>query len=114
MKELLEYLAKGLVAHPDQVSVREVEEEGATVLELGARLHVEGREMTIVRRAGDDKRPLVRLEGIEDRPAAETLRGSELLAERVEAPELSADEWWAEEIEGCAVRDGPRQVGTVR
>lgn len=34
MKELLEYLAKGLVAHPDQVSVREVEDEDATVLEL--------------------------------------------------------------------------------
>jgi uncharacterized protein len=34
MKELLEYLAKGLVEHPEQVRVREVEEEGATVLEL--------------------------------------------------------------------------------
>jgi predicted RNA-binding protein YlqC (UPF0109 family) len=34
MKELLEYLAKGLVAHPDAVRVEEVEEDGATVLEL--------------------------------------------------------------------------------
>jgi len=34
MKELLEYLAKGLVAHPDEVHVEEVEEGGATVLEL--------------------------------------------------------------------------------
>jgi predicted RNA-binding protein YlqC (UPF0109 family) len=31
---MLEYLARGLVAQPDQVSVVEVEEEGATVLEL--------------------------------------------------------------------------------
>jgi hypothetical protein len=34
MKELLEYLAKGLVAHPDEVRVNEVEEEDSTVLEL--------------------------------------------------------------------------------
>ena len=35
MKELLEYLAQGLVEHPDEVSVREVEEhDGTIVLEL--------------------------------------------------------------------------------
>ena len=35
MKDLLEYLARGLVEHPDQVRVTEVhEEDGATVLEL--------------------------------------------------------------------------------
>jgi predicted RNA-binding protein YlqC (UPF0109 family) len=34
VKELLEYLARGLVEHPDAVQVNEVEEDGATVLEL--------------------------------------------------------------------------------
>ena len=35
MKDLLEYLARGLVEHPDAVQVREIrEEDGATVLEL--------------------------------------------------------------------------------
>jgi uncharacterized protein len=34
MKELLEYLARGLVEHPDEVRVNEVQEDGATVLEL--------------------------------------------------------------------------------
>ncbi|HET7295742.1 MAG TPA: KH domain-containing protein [Gemmatimonadales bacterium] len=35
MKELLEYLARGLVEHPDQVRVNEVQEDdGALVLEL--------------------------------------------------------------------------------
>jgi len=35
MKELLEYLARGLVEHPDEVRVNEVEEDdGAIVLEL--------------------------------------------------------------------------------
>ena len=34
MKELLEYLARGLVEEPDRVEVAEVREDGATVLEL--------------------------------------------------------------------------------
>jgi predicted RNA-binding protein YlqC (UPF0109 family) len=35
VKELLEYLARGLVEHPDRVRVNQVEEDdGATVLEL--------------------------------------------------------------------------------
>jgi hypothetical protein len=35
MKDLLEYLARGLVDHPDEVSVNEVEEDdGTLVLEL--------------------------------------------------------------------------------
>ncbi len=34
MKELLEYLARGLVEHPDGVSVTEVQEQGTLVLEL--------------------------------------------------------------------------------
>ena len=34
MKELLEYLARGLVEHPDEVHVEEVEDDDATVLEL--------------------------------------------------------------------------------
>lgn len=35
MKELLEYLAQGLVEHPDQVRVNEVQEDdGVVVLEL--------------------------------------------------------------------------------
>jgi predicted RNA-binding protein YlqC (UPF0109 family) len=34
MKDLLEYLARGLVEDPDQVEVDEVQEDGATVLEL--------------------------------------------------------------------------------
>jgi uncharacterized protein len=34
MKDLLEYLARGLVEDPDQVEVDEVQEDGALVLEL--------------------------------------------------------------------------------
>jgi predicted RNA-binding protein YlqC (UPF0109 family) len=34
MKELLEYLARGLVEEPDEVRVNEVQEDDAVVLEL--------------------------------------------------------------------------------
>jgi uncharacterized protein len=34
IRELLEYLARGLVEHPDEVLVGEVEEDDAVVLEL--------------------------------------------------------------------------------
>jgi predicted RNA-binding protein YlqC (UPF0109 family) len=34
MQELVEYLAKGLVDHPDEVRVERIERDGAVVLEL--------------------------------------------------------------------------------
>ena len=33
---------------------------------------------------------------------------------RTQAPDLGPDEWWAEDLVGCAVHDGSRAVGTVR
>jgi 16S rRNA processing protein RimM len=84
------------------------------LLDAGGRVLVDGREMAIVRRAGDDRRPLVRLEGVDDRAAAGQLRGLALMVDQARAPELPQDEWWPEQLEGCAVRDGERPVGTVR
>ena len=89
-------------------------EANAPLLSTGAEVVIDGVQATIVRRAGDDRRPIVRLQGHDDRSAADALRGRELMIERTEAPELEEDEWWAEDLEGCAVHDGDRQVGTVR
>jgi 16S rRNA processing protein RimM len=85
----------------------------AELLPLGASVLVAGAERRIVRRAGTDSRPIVRLEGCDDRTAAELLRGEELRVAQDQAPELEPDEWWAEELEGCSVHDGGRSVGTV-
>src|SRR5579875_2463654 len=63
---------------------------------------------------GHDRRVIIRLEGCEDREAARALNGAELLVARVDAPELSEDEWWVEDLEGCAVYDGELVVGRVR
>jgi 16S rRNA processing protein RimM len=84
------------------------------LLELGADVLVDGRSRRIVRRSGDHRRPIVRLEGCEDRDAAALLRGLELTAPRGQAPELGQDEWWPEDLEGCTVHDGERHVGRVR
>jgi 16S rRNA processing protein RimM len=84
------------------------------LLTLGSRVSVADRELRISRRAGTDARPIVRLEGHEDRDSATALRGAELLVPRGDAPELGPDEWWAKDLEGCRVHDGARPVGTVR
>lgn len=109
------WLRAGRVASPHGLdgSFR-VAEGNATLLGLGAVVEISGRSARITRRAGTDARPIIRIEGIEDRDRAEALRGQEILASRRAAPELEAEEWWAEDLEACRVIDGSREVGTVR
>lgn len=83
------------------------------LLVLGTSVTVAGRRAEIVRRAGTERRPIVRLEGVEDRAAADALRGMALTVKEREAPTLAAGEWWAHELEGCSVVDGERLIGTV-
>jgi 16S rRNA processing protein RimM len=84
------------------------------LLAPGATVEVAGRPRRIERRAGTDARPIVRLEGVAGRDAALALRGSALLTARDALPALGEDEYWADDLEGCAVVDGPRAVGVVR
>ena len=67
----------------------------------------------IVRRAGTDRNPIVRVSGVDDRAGAQALRGLPVRVAGEDAPALAEDEWWAHELEGCLVRDGERRVGTV-
>jgi 16S rRNA processing protein RimM len=83
------------------------------LLAVGTRVTVAGRALEIVRRAGVEQRPIIRLREVEDRSAAEALRGLALSVPLGEAPALEAGEWWGHELEGCAVIDGERPVGTV-
>jgi 16S rRNA processing protein RimM len=83
------------------------------LLELGTDVAVAGRTLAIVRRAGTDRRPIVRLQGVEDRLAAEALRGQALAVEQRRAPQLGDGEWWAHELEGLKVVDGEHLLGTV-
>jgi 16S rRNA processing protein RimM len=84
------------------------------LLGLGAKLRIGDDEREIVRRAGTDDKPIVRLQGVDAREAAEALRGQELLVPRSAAPPLDDDEYWPEDLEGCAVTDGDVEIGVVR
>jgi 16S rRNA processing protein RimM len=75
---------------------------------------VGGVEREIVRRGGTDASPILRLDGVDQREALEPLRGQELRVPRSAAPPLEDDEYWVEELEGCAVRDGDTEVGVVK
>lgn len=85
----------------------------ARLLALGGRVTVAGRVHTIERRAGTHERPIVRLDGIEDRDGALALRGEQLDVAAEEAPSLGEGEYWAHELEGCAVLGAGRLVGAV-
>ena len=83
------------------------------LLALGTVVRIGDGEAEIVRRAGTDERPILRLAGHEGREAAEALRGLDLLVHRGVAPPLGEDEWYAEDLEGCRVVDGTVEVGRV-
>jgi 16S rRNA processing protein RimM len=72
----------------------------------GTVVRVAGAERTIERRGGTDKRPLVRLDGVADREAAQALGGELLLVEDV----LEEGEWLVEDLVGCTVEG----LGEVR
>jgi 16S rRNA processing protein RimM len=91
-----------------------VVEPNPGLLLVGSEVVIGDRQRRVTRRAGTDQRVIVRLDGCENRGAAESLRGEELLVARSQAPELDPDEWWAEDLQGCTVHDAGRMVGTVR
>jgi 16S rRNA processing protein RimM len=76
-------------------------------------VEVDGRTVRIERRAGTPERPILRLEGYASREDVEPLRGATLLVDEALAP-TGEDEYWAHELAGCTVHDGPREVGVVR
>jgi 16S rRNA processing protein RimM len=83
------------------------------LLNLGAALSVGEVSAAVVRLSGTERHPIVRLEGITSREGAQALRGLELIVDSRDAPSLAAGEWWSHELEGCAVLDGERLIGTV-
>jgi 16S rRNA processing protein RimM len=93
-------------------------EEVRVQFALGDRVHLGEREYEVVRRAGIDDRPIVRLDGLDD-PAS--VRGELLLVE----DEIAEDEFLVADLIGCEIEgvgyvervlDGPScdvlEVGT--
>lgn len=84
------------------------------LVEIGRTVTVGGVPRLIERRAGTAGKPILRLADIASREAIEALRGEPLLVSRETLPALEAGEYWAHELEGCAVLDGTREIGVVR
>lgn len=91
-----------------------VTEPAPALLGVGGELTVGDLTTTVVRRAGTDLRPIVRLAICSERADAVALRGQELHASALEPSELEPDEYLAEDLEGARVLDGARELGVVR
>jgi 16S rRNA processing protein RimM len=110
----MDWLHAGRVGRPHGLDGSfHVTRPNAQLLRDAAHVMVDDHAFEVTRRAGTDRSPILRLAGHDDRAAAESLRGKDLLVARTEAPELGPDEWWAEDLTGCQVRDGEREVGVV-
>jgi 16S rRNA processing protein RimM len=82
-------------------------ESPAEPLELGAEVTIAGRVARIERRAGTDPRPILRLSGVDDRSAAEALKGEPIL---VAGGDLAEGEYLSADLVGCTVPG----IGEVR
>lgn len=83
------------------------------LLAPGSVLTIGGVTTTVVRRAGSDSRPIVRVAICGQRSDAEALRGEELTAAAALPTEREPGEYLAEELEGARVVDGEHQLGVV-
>jgi 16S rRNA processing protein RimM len=108
------WLRAGVIGRPHGLDGSfHVSEPVAGLLVLGVDVRVAGSVRRIDRLAGHERRPILRLEGCDTRDAAQALGGEEIWVPRDRAPALEEDEWWATDLEGCAVRDGEREIGVV-
>lgn len=75
-------------------------------------LKIENLKMTYVRSAGRDI-AIAKVEGINDRTSAESLRGTELFIERESLPQLPDGEYYQTDLIGMSVNLFGTMAGTV-
>jgi 16S rRNA processing protein RimM len=109
------WLRAGVVGRPHGLDgsfhVVGAERSSFGLLVQGMEIRVGDEPRRVARVAGHAGGPILRLEGSTIRADAEALSGREIRVQGSE--ELEEDEWWAEDLEGCAVRDGDEEVGVV-
>jgi len=72
------------------------------------------RSFEILKLRPAKKGPVARLKGVDDREAAEALKGVELYVERDRLPEPDAEEWYHADLIGLAVEDAKgKRLGRV-
>ena len=102
-------LPAGRVGRPHGLDGSFYVEEPAHPLTEGTEVVVGETRAKVDRRAGSDARPLVRIEGVTDRGAAQALRGQSVLVPGGRA-ELGPDEWYDDDLIGCQIEG----LGEVR
>jgi 16S rRNA processing protein RimM len=109
-----ELLSAGRVGRPHGLDGSfHVTKPRTRLLSVEIPLRVAGEPTDVLRRAGTDDRPILKVALAQTREAVEALRGAEIQVLRSDAPALDKDEWWAEDFPGCAVVDGDTPVGEV-
>ena len=108
-------LAAGRVGRPHGLDgFFHVAEGAPELLAVGTAVRVSGRDAEIVDRKGIEDKPVIRLSITPDRSAALAIRGELLLVSRDVAPPLEDDEYWADDLVGCRVVAGERELGKVK
>jgi 16S rRNA processing protein RimM len=72
-------------------------------LEQGATVRIGEREFRVAERKGTDAKPIVRLDGIESRDAAEALRGQAVTTGNGQRATDNDDEWPIDDLIGCEI-----------
>ena len=87
--------------------------ERLELLDAGRSVLLGDRDMNILARRGTAHHPILLLEGVSDRTAAEALRGEAITVPRAVLGTLDEGEFLVDDLVGCAVVDGERPVGRV-
>ena len=104
-------LPAGRVGRPHGLDGSFYVEDAGHDLAEGTDVQVGDRRSRVVRRAGAADRPLIRVEGVDDRDGAEALRGQPVLVPGGRE-ELGPDEWYDDDLVGCRI-DGLGEVRAV-
>ena len=73
-------------------------------LDEGAEVTIDGREYKVAGRKGTEAKPIIRLDGVEDRDAAEALRGQTITPGNGQrATGNEPDEWLISDLIGCQI-----------
>jgi 16S rRNA processing protein RimM len=79
----------------------------------GSHVLVGGVRRRVRRRAGTAERPLVAFDGVDDRAAAEALRGTPLELAGADVPEPEDGAYFRFDLHGCEVFQGDLRLGAV-
>ena len=71
------------------------------------------REFTVAERKGTDAKPIIRLTGIDDRDAAEKLRGKTLTTGNGQRATGNEDEWPIDDLIGCEIKGIGKVTGVL-